>query len=76
MGMLGKTATVVAGAITRAKGRGEPGRSAVPPGYTYGTREVPPSPVSMEELELLKRTVMLGEEDVRYLRMARGVLED
>ena len=27
MGMLGKTATVVAGAITRAKGMGEPDRS-------------------------------------------------
>ena len=76
MGMLGKTATAVAGAITRAKGRGQPGRLAVPSGYTFGTQEVPPSPVSMEELELLKRTVMFGEEDVRHLRMARGVLED
>lgn len=76
MGMLGKTATAVAGAITRTRGRGEPGRSAVPPGYTYGTQEVAPSPVGMEELELLKRTVMFGEEDVRYLRMARGVLEE
>jgi hypothetical protein len=34
----------------------------VPPGYTYGTQEVPPSPVSMEELELLKRTVMFGDD--------------
>ena len=33
------------------------------------------SPVSLEELELLKETLLLGEEDVRSLRASRAVLE-
>ena len=45
------------------------------PGYTYGTGEVARSPLSLVELDLLWRTVMFTEEDVRYLRMAGDVLE-
>jgi hypothetical protein len=44
-------------------------------GYTYGTGEVARSPLSLAELDLLGRTVMFTEEDVRYLRMAGDVLE-
>ena len=50
------------------------GRASVP-GYTYGTGEVARSPLSLAELDLLGRTVMFTEEDVRYLRMAGDVLE-
>jgi protoglobin len=50
------------------------GQASVP-GYTYGTGEVARSPLSLEELDLLGRTVMFTEEDVRYLRMAGDVLE-
>jgi hypothetical protein len=44
-------------------------------GYDYGTKEVSTSPVSMKELELIKQTIILDSEDVRYLRMAGQVLE-
>jgi hypothetical protein len=50
------------------------GQASVP-GYTYGTGEVTRSPLSLMELDLLGRTVMFTEEDVRYLRMAGDVLE-
>lgn len=44
-------------------------------GYNYGTNEVSTSPVSMKELELIKQTITLDSEDIRYLRMAGQVLE-
>jgi hypothetical protein len=44
------------------------------PGYDYG--RVPPSPLSMEDLERLKAALMFGEEDERYLRQAGDVLAD
>ena len=45
-------------------------------GYTYGKKEVPVSPVSMKELELLKQTVTLTEEDISYLHQAGDLLEN
>ncbi len=46
------------------------------PGYTYGTSEVAPSPISGEEVDLLKATLLWSEDDDRYLRMAGEVLAD
>lgn len=46
------------------------------PGYMYGDPSIPKAPITVEELELLKKTVMLGDEDIRYLRMAGEVLKD
>jgi len=46
------------------------------PGYTYGTDLVARSTLSEEEFAALKQTVLLGEEDMHYLRMAGEVLED
>lgn len=46
------------------------------PGYTYGTAAVPPSPLSLEEFELLKKSVLFTEEDEQYLRLAGDVLAD
>lgn len=43
-------------------------------GYTYG--QAGPSPVTMNDLEALKATVLFGPEDERYLRMAADVLRD
>lgn len=43
------------------------------PGYTYGA--VGQSPVSLEDLDLLKKTVLFSDEDVRYLQLAGDVLE-
>lgn len=48
------------------------GREAIP-GYGYGSAER--SPLGVEDLELLKQTVLFTEEDERYLRMAGDVLE-
>jgi hypothetical protein len=45
-------------------------------GYTYGTDEVARSPLSEQEFDLLKQTVLFTDEDVRYLRMAGEVLAD
>jgi Protoglobin len=44
------------------------------PGYTYGTDAVPRSPVSLDELELLKTTLLLGEDDLAALRRSGEVL--
>jgi Protoglobin len=44
------------------------------PGYTYGTDAVPRSPVSLQELELLKATLLLGEEDLAALRRSAALL--
>jgi Protoglobin len=44
------------------------------PGYTYGTDAVPRSPVSLQELELLKATLLLGEDDLAALRRSTDLL--
>jgi|SRR5215203_3991141 len=45
------------------------------PGYAYGTGELARSALSVEDLDLLERTVMFTAEDEEYLRMAGDVLE-
>ena len=48
------------------------------PGYTYGKTESM-SPFNLEDLKLLKETVMftdISEEDEKYLKKAGEVLED
>jgi Protoglobin len=44
------------------------------PGYTYGTDAVPRSPVSLEELELLQATLLLGDDDLAALRRSGELL--
>jgi Protoglobin len=44
------------------------------PGYTYGTDAVPRSPVSLDELELLQATLLLGEDDRAALRRSGDIL--
>lgn len=46
------------------------------PGYTYGSSVVARSPLSLDELDLLKQSVLFTDEDVRYLRLAGTVLAD
>jgi hypothetical protein len=46
------------------------------PGYTYGTPSVAWSPLSTEDFQRLKQTVLFTEEDEKYLRMAGEVLAD
>jgi hypothetical protein len=44
------------------------------PGYTYGTPAVARSPLTPADLDGLKKALLFTDEDVRYLRMSRGVL--
>jgi protoglobin len=43
-------------------------------GYTYGSPEAARSPVSLADLELLKKTVNFTDEDEKYLQIAGEVL--
>lgn len=43
-------------------------------GYTYGS--VAPSPVTLKDLEELKKAVLFSAEDEKYLKMAGEVLKD
>jgi hypothetical protein len=45
-------------------------------GYTFGAAETPGSPLSMQEFDLLKSTVLFTDDDVRYLQMAGQVVDD
>jgi hypothetical protein len=45
-------------------------------GYTYGTEGVAKSPLSTDDLELLKKALLFTEEDEKYLRMAGRILAD
>jgi len=45
-------------------------------GYTYGTSDVPPSPVSLGDLDLLKQSVLFGPEEEDWLRRAGEVLDE
>ena len=44
------------------------------PGYTYGTDAVARSPIGLQELELLKATLLLGDDDLAALRRSGEVL--
>jgi hypothetical protein len=50
--------------------------SASIPGYTYGSADLPRSPITLDELELLKTSLLWSEEDDRALRLAHEVLSD
>jgi hypothetical protein len=45
-------------------------------GYTFGTEQVPRSPVTEQDLQLLKATLLWTDEDDRALRQAGEVLAD
>jgi hypothetical protein len=44
------------------------------PGYTYGTDTVPRSPVSLDDLQLLQSTLLLGDDDLVALRRSGDLL--
>ncbi len=46
------------------------------PGYTYGTGAVGRSPVTMDDFERMKKSVLFGDEDVRHLRRSHDVVRD
>jgi hypothetical protein len=46
------------------------------PGYDFGAGTVARSPLGIEDLDLLKQTILFTDEDESYLRLAGDVLED
>jgi hypothetical protein len=46
------------------------------PGYAYGSKDIQPASVSMQELEALRVTVGWTSDDTIYLRLAGEVLAD
>jgi hypothetical protein len=46
------------------------------PGYGFAARELPSSPVTSGDVDLLKATLLWSDDDDRYLRMAGEVLAD
>lgn len=44
------------------------------PGYRLGDRALPKAPITLEELETLKKSLLFTEDDVRALRRSRDVL--
>jgi len=45
-------------------------------GYDYGKATLEKSPVSLQDLDLLKKTLLWTEDDDKYLKMAGDVLKD
>jgi hypothetical protein len=46
------------------------------PGYSYGTSAVPRSPVTLADFELMKKSVLFGDEDIDYLRLSHDIVKD
>lgn len=46
------------------------------PGYTYGASTVAGSPVTVASFELMKKSVLFGDEDLRYLRLSHDALKE
>src|SRR5262250_2696454 len=61
--------------LFRKKGATSMSQTAIP-GYTYGTSAVPRSPLSLEDFDRLKQTVLFSDEDSQSLRMSYDVLKD
>jgi hypothetical protein len=46
------------------------------PGYTYGQKSLTRAPYTLQDLESLKKAMLLSDEDLRYLRMSKAILAD
>lgn len=46
------------------------------PGYTFDTSAVARSPVTLGDFELMKKSILFDDEDVKYLRLSRGIVAD
>ncbi len=45
------------------------------PGYTHSSNIIEPAPITLGELDEIMKSLLMSEEDIRYLRMSRDVLE-
>ncbi|BDB29716.1 hypothetical protein Tamer19_38150 [Cupriavidus sp. TA19] len=46
------------------------------PGYLYGSSDIPSFPITMTEFELMKKSVLFGDEDAKFLRLSHDVLKE
>ncbi len=46
------------------------------PGYTFGTPTLSRSPVSLQQFEEMKASVLFGDDDLKFLRMSQDVVKD
>lgn len=68
---LGALLPMQACAATQQAGTAEPKI----PGYTMSERAVRKAPITLGELEEIQKSLLMSEEDIRYLRRSRDVLE-
>ncbi len=45
------------------------------PGYAFGSKALKTAPYTLQDLELLKKTVLFTEEDAKWLRKSKAILE-
>ena len=62
--------------IMTTAAHGAPSPRASIPGYTYGQSGLAHAPYSLKDLESLKKTMLFTDEDIRYLRMSKPILEN
>ncbi len=46
------------------------------PGYSYGTRAVEHSPVTLADFEQMKQSALFGAEGVKFLRLSHDIVKD
>lgn len=46
------------------------------PGYTFGSSLLERAPITLDEFEKIKKSALFNDEDVKFLKMSYGVLED
>ncbi len=72
--LIGMTTLLVVGCAGAATT--QPGRNTAPrpAGYSYGERSVPRAPISLAELDEIKASLLMTEDDLAALRQSRAVL--
>ncbi len=45
------------------------------PGYNYGTGAVARSPVTLTDFEMMKKSALFGDDDIKYLRLSHDVVK-
>ena len=68
-------AAALAGATALATAPAAPAAPGIP-GYAHGQPGLARSPVSLQELDALRRTLLLGDDDVQALCQSRDILAD
>ncbi len=46
------------------------------PGYIYSTNNVKQSPITLDDFNLMKKSVLFGDEDVNALRLSHDILKE